>query len=283
VALKGEESIEVGGRTFTPDATKAYMSFETAHTLPCLAHDDCAVHPNVVAKSWAGLERTWLNVAHIMMVYGRGENPKDWIIGSVVAAEYPQTPKAGWKVPQTKDGAPFITGAAVIWKNSVGAVQIMEKHLFEKPWMVSMEMGYDFDESGFLVPAGSGFENETPDDIAALGYDYAPTGKAPPELAGLWDRKADGWATEGRGQRRKWKGILPKFLQGGLEGDRTIFCGMAICENGKDPDARIQMMLASSAKATEAGAADRGPDWMGPLERLAAAGREMSKGAKGAG
>ncbi len=183
VAFCSERVIEINGRTFTPDPYNAYVEFFLSHAFPVVTCDNTAIHPQVVANSYHTMRGKVFDLAHIIRAYNPEENARDRVLGTIMEVEFPPMPAGGWKVQGNKTKAPGIRAVAVMHKQLEGVKQILSRYADRSVrWTVSMEQDYFEEDSGFLVKGRKGveeFADATPDDLARLGYVYAPFTDAP--------------------------------------------------------------------------------------------------------
>jgi hypothetical protein len=240
-------ALPLNGETFTPDGTKAYAAFRLAHSFPTVDAYGCCRHPGVVAASHASLRHQPVNYNHQMKKYGTDKNPirDDNTLGTVVAVNYPPAPVGGWKLSKATENLPAIQGVMVIHKNVAKAQNVMGEHLTGKhKWTVSMEMAYNFLDSGFLVSdLGSAtkaqtalLEEWTPAEVKDLGLGYIAVENAPKELLDCFDSKT-------RRITGAWNKCPVSLMQGGLAGT-VHFAGVGIVRYGAEREAQILEMLA---------------------------------------
>jgi hypothetical protein len=245
-------AVTCAGQKFEPDDTKAYVEFYLSHGFPVVTSDRTAIHPQVVANSYGSLLHQVFNLGHVMKAYDPENNARDWILGSVVAVEFPEASGAdGWKVQADPAKAPGIHGVAVMHKLAEGAAQILGQHMTGKRrWTVSMETQFFLEESGFLVGESDAFAKdiefaaeETPTDLQDLGYIYVPWARAGP-LMEAWDE-----------ERTKVKAAYQSrqivFLLAGLDG-RVHYNGVGLTPWGKEPTAAVRQMVAQEDLAEAA-------------------------------
>lgn len=249
VALHGSV-LECGGQRFEPDEGSAYVEFRLAHGFPVVSAYGTAVHPGTIANSWRSLVGKPLNFNHQMRANDRSKDKdeirRDYVLGAVMAAEYPTTPFGGWKVGSDAAASPGIRAVGVIHKLAEKVPQILGEHLGGRHrWTVSMEMGWNMAESGFIVgtpdkargKVASLLKETTPEEFSALGYGYVPAVHAPDELLGCWnyDKHCVGGA---------WEGLPVRVLMNGV-GGQTQFAGVGLVRYGAEREAEIQQILAT--------------------------------------
>ena len=244
VALCRDKAIEICGRVLRPDQTTAYVEFYLSHAFPVVTVDGTALHPQVVANSFHSMENKVFDLCHLMKKYGTG--PQDRILGTVIAVEFPDTPAGGWTVQSDRASAPGIRAVACMHRNAEQVDEILQKHFTGQiRWTVSMEQLWEMDNSGFLLKAGSGRQNEefsgwdrdTPEDFKTLGWTYVPAVDAPLELLKCLDPK-DAKII------RKFRGAETLMLFGGLNGS-VHYNGVGLTPLGKEDEAEVMQMLAS--------------------------------------
>jgi hypothetical protein len=260
------KEISIAGRTFRPDEDSAYVDFRLGHAFPVTTLYKSGIHPQVVANSYASLANKVFNLGHVMRQYDPKNNPRDLILGTVVAVEFPETPVGGWKVQGDRSQAPGIRAVAVMhkaaqWTNDVLQTWLSGTTSFsDTEWTVSMENEMPLGKSGFLVRGGqtapadlAKFVDGTPADLWDLGYTYVPFMDAPDELVGCLNDDDDD-AREGVAsiricrnyQRDAGPSCETLLLAGGLNG--TIrFRGVGLCPHGMEPEARVAQMQCSQA------------------------------------
>jgi len=252
------KEISIAGRTFRPDEDSAYVDFRLGHAFPVTTLYKSGIHPQVVANSYASLANKVFNLGHVMRQYDPKNNPRDLILGTVVAVEFPETPVGGWKVQGDRRQAPGIRAVAVMhkaaqWTNDVLQTWLSGTTSFsDTEWTVSMENEMPLGKSGFLVRGGqtapadlAKFVDGTPADLWDLGYTYIPFINAPDELVNCLNDDDDD-AREGVSSIRICRNYCDcetLLLAGGLNG--TIrFRGVGLCPHGMEPEARVAQMQA---------------------------------------
>ena len=258
----GSPGITIGGETYVPDAATAYVEFHLSHAFPvyldnCLAGDvpdKTCIHPQTVANSYQSLKGKVLNLAHLMRSYDPQLTPRDRILGTVMAVEFPPTPAGGWQVQSDPALAPGIRAVAALHKNAEGVQAVIDTWAAGKTpfsdtqWTVSMENESYVSEGGFLVKCGAGDLGEltarTPADFQALGWTYVPYAEASDPLRACL--KAGG----GMGLAADWGGFETRYLNGGLNG-RIFYYGVALTPRGKESAARVSRIEASAGWTAE--------------------------------
>lgn len=255
-----DASIDIGGQILAPDATKAYVEFHLAHALPVITKRRTALHPQVVANSFASMHHQVFNLAHLMKAYDTAENPitRDRILGSIVAVEFPRAPFGGWKVQKERGQSPGIRAAAVVHKRAEGVDRIIgSQQSGRRKWSVSLEADYLLQDSGFIVGAGTtkgekwkklGEDWKTPADLLAAGWVYIPCVKAPDALLDCLDEET------GAIVKADWEKMEVALLLGGLDGT-VHFKGTGMCPLGTEQEKEAKVLSLVAADWTE-GAAD---------------------------
>ena len=259
VSLCGERAISIGGQVFRPDKYSAYIEFFLSHTLPVVTSDGTALHPQVVANSWPSLLNKVFNLGHIM-VANDPQNVRDRILGTIVGVEFPPEPPGGWRVAASRHNAPGIRAVAVVHRQAEGVENVLRTHFSGRvQWTVSMEQEFYVDaetnsipvDSGFIVKEAAeklrNFFEETPADLAQLGWTYVPCVDAPPDLQECF--------VVAETKCRSWRGHPTVLLFGGLNG-QIQYKGTALTPVGKEAEARVAQMLASGAIFVEDGSDD---------------------------
>ncbi|MDE2101794.1 MAG: hypothetical protein KGL39_31395 [Patescibacteria group bacterium] len=257
-----KNSITIDGQTFTPDPDTAYIEFVVGHAFPVVTKYGTGIHPQVVANSHRSMLNKVFNLAHIMRKYDPNNNPRDRILGSIVAVEFPEMPEGGWKVQANREDAPGIRVVAVIHKAAQDAASLIEKWFDDNAegdagWMVSMENEFDLKSSGFIVNNGrmgenslENFHDDTPDDLKALGFVYVPCLTAPLKLLECLNTDEDDERDDETSTRvcRDYLGQQPLLLLNGLNGTMR-FRGVGLCPagiaTGMEPEAVVKRMLAA--------------------------------------
>ena len=255
--------ITIGGETYRPDAATAYVEFYLSHAFPvyldnCLAGDapdKTCIHPQTVANSYQSLKGKVLNLAHLMRSYDPQRNPRDRILGTVMAVEFPPMPEGGWQVQSDPALAPGIRAVAALHKNAEGVQAVIDTWAAgntpfgDTQWTVSMENESRVSDGGFLVqcpPGGSlsEFTARTPADFQALGWTYVPYAEAPADLQACL--KPGGYM----GLAKDWGQCATRYLNAGLAG-RIFYYGVALTPRGKESAARVSRIEASVGLSLE--------------------------------
>ncbi|HVM48372.1 MAG TPA: hypothetical protein VMU04_10110 [Candidatus Acidoferrum sp.] len=250
VELCANTVVDIAGERLTPDDTKAYAEFFIAHAFPVVTAHGTSLHPGTVANSFRSMRHQVFNRAHLMKAYdksGKGEIPRDHILGSIVAVEFPQTPGGGWRVGSRRD-PPAIRAAAVIHKHAEGVPKILGEHLSGRhKWTVSMEVDYNLLQSGFVVgqrdqakDAEAKLMNATtPVEFNELGMGYVPMEQAPESLLETYD-----YNKLMMKRNASWEGLPVTMLKGGING-QVHFRGVGLVRYGAEREAVIAQILAT--------------------------------------
>ena len=244
------------GRTFTPDADLAYVEFRLSFGFPVVICEQTGIHPQVVANSFRSLENKVFNLNHLMQSYDPKANQRDYILGSVVAVEFPEMPEGGWKIA-TEAEAPSIRAVASMFKAAQQVEGILadwfegRTPLGDGQWTVSMENTHRIGECGFLVRTERSavlaeFVEGTPADLRDLNFVYVPLLTAPTALLDCLNNETDDARDENHCTRvcRNFQGLQTFLLIGGLNG-RIRYNGVGLTPRGKEPSAHVAQMFAS--------------------------------------
>jgi len=273
--------IDIAGELFVPDKATAYVEFYLSHAFPVYLDvpdpsglpEKVAIHPQVVANSYRSLKGKVVNLAHLMVANNPESNPRDRIMGCVMAVEFPEAPEGGWKVQADPALAPGIRVVASLFKNAEGVPTVLDTWAQGKTpfsdtqWTVSMENESRLSAGGFLVKAAGkpvldGWAATTPADLAALGWIYVPYPDASQELKGCMKP----WPSFGI--QKDFNGCETMFLNGGLDGT-ILYCGVALVPLGKESAARVVRMEASATGAAAIEIAEQAKDFCGALNAFA--------------
>jgi hypothetical protein len=247
--------VTVAGKTLTPDATKGYVIFEICHAFPSVTAYGTCLHPAVIARCAGTMQDQVFNLGHRMAAYLSKEqkaklDPKDqrdWMLGSIVAVEFPEAPEGGWKF--TTSDPPCIRAAAVVHKQAQAA-QLVEQN--GGKWSVSQEINYRLEDSGFLILEPGKLPAEllaevnagTPADINAAGYGYVPFADADPTLQECYN-------PEKRRVDKAWQGSKVALMKGGTAGD-VHWMGVGYVRVPAEREAGIVEILMSDSEAEAA-------------------------------
>jgi hypothetical protein len=250
IALFGNEVLEFvdfqGRKTvFTPDDTKGFFQFALAHAFPAgRTAFKTALHPAVTGNSWSSILYQNVNYEHQIKSYhkepGKDTNVEDRILGSVVAASYPNTPTNGWKLTPGSSSAPVgaISGVASFAKLATAMNKVVGEHQTGRHrYTVSMEVRYDYTKAGFLVAANGKVNSGTPDDIAQAGYEWFAWSSASEELQATFSPKKNRVIKDYRGRDTT-------LMMGGIDGT-VHFAGVGLVKYGAERTAKILQMAAS--------------------------------------
>lgn len=241
VSFCSEKAIEINGQTFVPDPYNAYVEFFLSHAFPVVTCDGTAIHPQVVANSYQTMRGKVFDLAHIIRSYNPKENARDRVLGTIMEVEFPPTPSGGWKVQGDASKAPGIRSVAVMHKQLEGVKQILTGYANRSVnWTVSMEQDYFEEEAGFVIKGTKGVEQfgeNTPDDMAKLGYVYVPLTEAPRKLRETFNPE------ESRIEKT-FNDQPVVILFGGLNSS-VFYKGTGLTPEGKEEEAHVSQMLAS--------------------------------------
>ena len=155
-----ESGSPFAGLGYESDAWKAYMEFEICHTLPNIIGpvqegNYVAYTPQTLAMSHGNLLHQQMNLGHLIKSYDPEKNPRDRIVGCVVATWFPRAPLGGWKTPDSAEAAPAMRCLAVLFKLAEGVHTVLGQHMTSrKKQSVSIECITSLDNIG-LWCAGS--------------------------------------------------------------------------------------------------------------------------------
>lgn len=208
-----QQSITIAGQTLVPNEDTAYVEFYMSHGFPVQTKYRTGIHPQVVANSYQTLNHKVFNLAHLMRKYNPAQNPRDRILGTVVAVEFPELPNGigcacgcrfNWaeepevamgsvKCPQcaavhappqwtvgSLAQAPGIRAVAAMHKAAESVLEILQSWFTgENPaggeWSVSMENSFQEEAGGFLVVRADG-HHELDSFLAATPADLRALG-----------------------------------------------------------------------------------------------------------
>jgi hypothetical protein len=257
VALSAN-AIEIAGQKLVPDDSKAYADFSISHAFPVITAYGTALHPGTVANSWPSMLHQVFNFSHLMRAYDtskeKSEIPRDYILGSIVAVEFPQTPIGGWRLGRERAAAPGIRAAAVIHKHAERVPRVLGEHLGGRhKWTVSMEVDYSVLSSGFIVmqrdqarpKAAELLKQTTPDEFTHLGLGYLTMEQAPDDLLGTYD-----FDRKRMRPSATWQGLPVALLKGGING-QVHYRGVGLVRYGAEKEAQIAQILATDPDALE--------------------------------
>jgi hypothetical protein len=251
-------AIDIAGMKLVPDESKAYAEFTISHAWPVVTAYGTALHPGTVANSWRSLVHQVFNEGHKMRAYDqsreRDQIGRDFILGTVVAVEYPGTPLGGWRLAPERGSAPGIRAAAVIHKHAEHVPKILGEHLGGRhKWTVSMEVNYSILSSGFVVLqrerasklAAELLDAFTPDEFTHQGLGYVAMEQAPEELLGTYD-----FDQKRMRPNASWQGLPVVLLKGGVSG-QVHYQGVGLVRYGAEREAQVQQILATDPDAFE--------------------------------
>ena len=277
LALNGDAAVTLpDGRTWRPDETTAYIRYNLSFAFPNVSNYGDGIHAGVIARSYQTMDHKPVDSNHSMVAMGAA---KDEVLGTTVGIWYPPPPEGGWKTPKERKGAPNMTGVAALWLTTSGVEKWIERWMDKrKNVAVSMEVLYGVAESGFAVARNAKSENipysETPEEFFAAGWEYVPmsafltedemklpardiaavAAKAPKDsLLRTRDfvaKRMVGGSLFGNGLVGSWNGREVYFMQGGVAGN-VHYPGMGLVEQGAEPKAGIETMLAAAEEQVE--------------------------------
>lgn len=238
-----ENAVETSYGVFVPDEFTAYFDVRFSAAFPTVTAFGSCLHPQVIANSYQSMLHKIVNIGHTVRAYDDSGKTRDRIIGTVVAVEYPQlaNPNLRWQV--SKDSIPSVRAVLAIGKQAQGVDRIIGQHQSgRRQWSVSMEMLFSLEDSGFVVKRNVSntqvyYGQDTPYDIAGLGYQYVAYEKADKDLKDTWDRK------KGR-ICKKYQDNDTYLMQGGL-GGKVMYFGIALTDSPAEPAASLDKIMAS--------------------------------------
>jgi hypothetical protein len=289
LALNGDPAVALpDGRSWRPDETTAYIKYNLSFAFPNVSTYGDGIHAGVIARCYQTMDHKPVDSNHSMVAMGA---PRDEVLGTTVGVWFPATPDGGWKTTKERKGAPNMTGVAALWLTAAGVEKWIERWIDKrKNVAVSMEVLYGVADSGFAVgrvaaPDGKGGEEipgaQTPREFWEAGWEFVPmsalltpeqmkmdsrdicrvAAEAPKEsLLRTRDFKAKrmvGGSLFGSGLVGSWNGRDVYFMQGGVSG-QVHYPGMGLVEQGAEPKAGIETMLAQAEEAAEMGQALEG-------------------------
>lgn len=235
-----ENSVTLNGQVYVPDATKAYVEFRCAHTIPVETNYGTMLHPEVVSRSYRSMKDQQFNWEHQVKQHDREGIVRDRMLGSVVDVWFPSPGEGGWKFTRDRSKAPGMHGVAVMHKMAEGADRLIGGHLSgRKKMSVSMEMDFLAPDSGFLVDTTMAIEGwgvGTPANLRDAGWIYVPWGEAPEDLKSCWSD------TKGK-IVKDWRGKKVSLLCGGLE-SQVHFMGLGMVGTAMESEAAILRIAA---------------------------------------
>jgi hypothetical protein len=238
-----EAVIELGGRQFVSDATKAYLLVDFAHGPPSVTTYGETLWPGVVAAHFRTMQDQQVNFGHLLRVH-YPELEADHMIGHIAAVEFPEEPAGGWVIPEKPEDAPAIRAVVCVSKLITGVTKMLTE-IGHKPWSVSMEVEY-YDHETAWMWRGSEGTVRSPDVISfAGGWKGIPAGKVFQDLAACYDPKTGT-------VNKKWNGMTVVRVLGGFSGS-LHFMGLGMVTSPAEKAAGIRTVLASQSKggATE--------------------------------
>lgn len=235
------------GQAFTADEFNAYVEIHLVFGYPVTTIWKTGIHPQVIQNSFRSLNRKVFDLAHLVRSYNPDEIPRDCVLGTIMAVEFPKA--VDWKVQADPEKSPYIRAVAVMHKQLERVREILATWQSGKvEWKVSMEQNFPVEEgvaitSGFAVHGRKGVEawaDSTPEDLKALDVVYVPCADAPAALNKCFDVDKAEVVADYQGQR-------VDLLFGGLNGE-IFFKGAGLTPEGAEPPAKVAQMLASAQR-----------------------------------
>lgn len=208
-----KDSVEFNGRTYAPDAFKAFVICEMAHSIPAVNSKRRAFTPATMANSFATAQFQLQNFQHRMERYGHDQ---DRICGAIVDVEFPAKKSA---IATAEKGEPVPMKALIaVWRNAKGVTEmLLDMATGKADWKVSMECAFIWDDAALWDGEKFYPWSECGDDMKAL---------VKPHTVEDWDGKK------------------MALVMGGEDG-YVIFNGNAFTEFPADKDAKISQFAAS--------------------------------------
>lgn len=250
-------AVSLNGRTYEPDVTKGYMTCTFSHTWPVVTFYGECLAPLTVGRSSNSILHQPVNREHRMRVHDPEHRIPDEVIGCIVDCAC-GIGRDG-RLPQTVESAPGIDAVATVFKQAHNVDKLIGGHQSgRQTFVVSMEVMYNSEESGFVYKAVDGTDPEsdfkhTPDTWRRAGLVYMPVTAAREELAATRDFKH----MRMRDKREDGKGYCGQaivngaarevyWVMGGPDG-QVHYGGLGIVRYGAEPSARIVQMLAHAS------------------------------------
>ena len=215
-------AVSLNGKTYEPDVTKGFMTCTFSHTWPVVTFYGECLAPMTVGRSSASVLYQPVNREHRMRVHDPEHRIPDEVIGCVIDCAC-GIGRDG-RLPQTVEAAPGIDAVASIFKQAHNVDKLIGQHQSgRQTFVVSMEVMYNSEESGFLYKAIEGTDPDsdfahTPDAWRRAGLVYVPVTAA---------------------REVYW-------VMGGPDG-QVHYGGLGIVRYGAEPSARIVQMLAHAS------------------------------------
>lgn len=226
----GRESVTVGGRTFTSNEDTTFVVFTLSYGLPSVTDYGFGLHPETIAKNWPTIVGKVFNYGHRMKSYDPKGKTQDRVLGTIMAAEFPERPAGGWQIPERAEDAPGIRGVAAMHRAAEDVPAMIEMHRSgELQWEVSMEVNHRYEEGAFALRDGKAWR-------------YVNWADAPPELLACFQKGEPG---KNCMIVQKFEGQWPVYLCGGVGGPLR-YRGAALVEKGGEPTNTVETILAGA-------------------------------------
>lgn len=235
-ALFAAPNLKVGGRKCVPDVAKAFIEGFFGGCLPVVTTNGQAFLPGVIARSFPSMEAQIVNLDHLVKSYDPEGIPRDRIVGSVHAVEYPDEPEGGWVIPASVKEVPLVRAALAICKAAEGVNKLIGSHqTSRKSFTLSLEALWHHDESAWCWRKGAAPVRGAVD--LGSGWEGLPWTSSPPELIACFSSEANAVVA-------RWNGREVVHLMGGLAG-KVSFTGLALVAHGAEPTAGVRQVLCS--------------------------------------
>ena len=137
-----KKSVTLGGKTFKPNQTIAYIVAEMCHSLPAVNSRRRCFSVETLANSYASSLLQLVDFEHRLKFYGQD---KDEICGTIAAVEFPSLEEA---LKLAKAGkAVAVKVVAALFRKKAGVDDILDEIAADEKWKVSMECEYNFAQS----------------------------------------------------------------------------------------------------------------------------------------
>lgn len=263
-------ALYLGGQRLEPDLTKAYLEFRMAHafhltpegTIGGRTAYGTATSAKTLANSYQSLLHQIVDLGHRVKSYDaspeRDQIPRDYTLGSIVAAEYPPMPENGYPIKTPTDAAPHIHGAAVLHKQAEKVPHVLGEHLSGRhKWSVSLEMKFPHSKSGFIIhnrSKGTSKQRMAMHELSPvtwgatslndLDMGYIVVESAPDDLLKCYN------GMDNRMVQQNWGDLPVTYLQGGWDGENH-FMGMGVVRYPAEREAEIGQILAHDPDALD--------------------------------
>jgi hypothetical protein len=261
--LHCEAAIEIGGQRLAPDESKAYVEFQISRGLALRGGRvvrtayGTAMHASTVFNSHRSMLHQVFNLGHLMRAYDkspeRDQIKRDYILGSIVAVEFPKTPAGGWRIfNEDKESVPAIRAVAVVHKMAERVPKVLGEHQAGRHrWTVSQEVLFSAINSGFVIEGRADakkaqrdlMEQHSPDEFGRLGLGYVPAVEAPEDLL-------ECYSIEKKRVQGAWGNCPVTLMKEGLDG-QVHYQGVGLVRYGAEYEAQIQQLLASNPDAVD--------------------------------